>query len=189
MGVKEIRHRQGTPARQLHLKQAQQAFTRRHFNPFPAYRYHCARRRSIRTSGRFSTPNTQHLITPVALRHWPGIEGAHLPLDLGGVLRPIDGCLAFVNLGGVTSQAFVLRFGMGASCRHLLQGQADRLSTQDRQFIMQGLGSFITAYRARKTQQHRPGVEAGIHLNNSDAGLTVAGEDGALDRRRTPPAR
>ena len=37
-------------------------------------------------------------------------------------------------------------------------------------------------------QQHRPGIQAGLHLHQADAGLLVAGFDGALDRRRAAPA-
>ena len=33
------------------------------------------------------------------------------------------------------------------------------------------------------------GVEPCVHLHDGDAGLAVAGEDGALDRRRAAPAR
>ncbi len=38
-------------------------------------------------------------------------------------------------------------------------------------------------------QQDRAGVEPLFHLHDADAGLAVAGEDGALDRRRATPAR
>ena len=41
----------------------------------------------------------------------------------------------------------------------------------------------------RSAQQHRAGIEPLVHLHDGDAGLPVAGEDGALDRRRAAPAR
>ncbi len=43
--------------------------------------------------------------------------------------------------------------------------------------------------RHRLAQQHRPGVEAGIHLHDGDPALRVAGQHRRLDRCRPAPAR
>ena len=45
------------------------------------------------------------------------------------------------------------------------------------------------AARTALQAQHRPGVEPGVHLHHGDAGLGVAGLDGAVDRRGAAPAR
>jgi hypothetical protein len=38
-------------------------------------------------------------------------------------------------------------------------------------------------------REHRPGIQARVHLHDGDAGLAVARQQRALDRRRAAPAR
>jgi hypothetical protein len=47
----------------------------------------------------------------------------------------------------------------------------------------------LRADRGTRGEQYRAGVQPGVHLHDRDAGLGVAREDGALDRRGATPAR
>ncbi len=53
---------------------------------------------------------------------------------------------------------------------------------------MQPAAGIIAADRRAPAGQHRAGVQPRLHLHQADAGLGVAGQDGALDRGRTAPA-
>ncbi len=54
---------------------------------------------------------------------------------------------------------------------------------------MELAGRFACADRDCAREVHGPRVQAGVHLHDADAGLGIAGEHGALDRRRAAPAR
>ena len=63
----------------------------------------------------------------------------------------------------------------------------DEPSAEFRQPIVQSR-SAVAADVERRDFQHGPGVEAGVHLHDGDAGLRVASFDGTVNRRRTAPA-
>ena len=69
-----------------------------------------------------------------------------------------------------------------------MQGLHDQLRAHCGQFVVQCLRVVIPGYRDRLLQQHRTGVESGIHLHDGDPGFTIVGENGSLDRRRAAPA-
>ena len=54
---------------------------------------------------------------------------------------------------------------------------------------MQAGGGIRRFDREGAAQQDRSGIQAGFHLHDADAGFRIAGEQGALDRRCTAPAR
>jgi len=54
---------------------------------------------------------------------------------------------------------------------------------------VQRAGVLIGTHVQRTLREHRARVEAGVHLHDRDAGLAIAGEERALDRRGTTPAR
>jgi hypothetical protein len=58
-----------------------------------------------------------------------------------------------------------------------------------RESVVQGLLRVLGRDRARAGEQHRPGIEAGVHLHDGDAGGVVAGLDRTRNRRRPAPAR
>ena len=70
-----------------------------------------------------------------------------------------------------------------------MQHANNQLRSQRRQFVMQRLRVVIVSNRYRLLQQHRAGVETGVHLHDGDAGFTITGEDSALDGCCAAPAR
>jgi hypothetical protein len=54
---------------------------------------------------------------------------------------------------------------------------------------MHDAGGILAADRDRVPRHDGPGVEPGVHAHHADPGLGVARQDGALDGRRTAPAR
>ena len=73
--------------------------------------------------------------------------------------------------------------------RQARQRRDDRLRAQPRQAIVQAGAVVVGADGLALDEQHRPGVQAFVHLHDGDAGLGVAGLDGALDGRGAAPAR
>jgi hypothetical protein len=65
----------------------------------------------------------------------------------------------------------------------------DQPATQGGKAVVQAAGGVLRFDVDDGRQQHRPGVEAGLHAHDGDAGLRVAGLDGAVDGRRAAPAR
>jgi hypothetical protein len=55
--------------------------------------------------------------------------------------------------------------------------------------VVQGLGGVGGGDRRALGEQHRAGIETLIHAHGGDAGLAIAGQDGAMDGRGTAPAR
>ena len=54
---------------------------------------------------------------------------------------------------------------------------------------MQFAGGHFRADGDALLERDRPGIEGFFHPHHRDAGFAVARHDGALDRRRAPPAR
>jgi hypothetical protein len=73
--------------------------------------------------------------------------------------------------------------------RGLVQRQHDQLAPQIGQPVMQRAGGVTPGDGRGVHEQHVAGVEPGVHLHDGDAGLGVAGFDGAVDRRSAAPAR
>ena len=65
----------------------------------------------------------------------------------------------------------------------------DRLATLGAEAIVQLARGFPCPNRSKRFQQYRPGVEARLHLHDGHTGLLVARQNGAVNRRGTPPAR
>ncbi len=65
----------------------------------------------------------------------------------------------------------------------------DRFGAESGEFVVQGLGVIIRCNGETVLRQQRTGIESRVHLHDGDAGFAVAGEQRALDRRRTAPAR
>ena len=92
----------------------------------------------------------------------------------------------------IHGQRFVLHFArlqIALQRFFRLQHGGSRLRALRRQFVMQAGCGVMRFNRAGGFIHHVAGVEAGRHFHNGDAGFSIAGCDGALNRRRAAPAR
>ena len=123
------------------------------------------------------------------LRHRPRPQRAHAARDGRGVLAPIDPRLGLVELGGVGDAQRGLCARRQRPRFEAVQGLEQRGGTERREPRVQRGRILVGTDRDTALEQHRSGVEARVHLHDGDAGLGVTGEQRALDRRRTAPAR
>ena len=144
------------------------------------------RRRRIDGRG---LPDAQLLTVPARLRHRPGIECANLPVDLRGRPRPVDRCFFLANLRRVGNTVRRLRTRRCRALRNRVERIEQCLRTERCEAVMQACAGFARVDRYCTREQHRPGVETGLHLHDRYAGLGIAGGNRALNRRSTAPAR
>jgi hypothetical protein len=107
-----------------------------------------------------------------------------------GVLRPVQPGFGLVQLVRVGHALFRLRprdrLDAGAQ---QAQAVGQHLRAQLGQLVVQLAAGIGGGDRQLLVQQHRAGVQAGLHLHQAHAGFGVAGLDRTLDRRRAAPAR
>ena len=96
-----------------------------------------------------------------------------------------------LDLGGVGRALVRLRRDRQRPSCALQPGEDrdDRVGARRGQPVVQRRAGVARVDRHADDREHRAGVEAGVHLHDRDAGLGIAREQRALDRRRTAPAR
>ena len=82
-----------------------------------------------------------------------------------------------------------LRQGLDAPRDEVLERPHQQPSPDRRQATLESRGGFVSRNRHPFLRQDRPGVDAGIHLHDGDAGLGIAAENRPLDRGGTPMPR
>ena len=118
------------------------------------------------------------------------VERAHLVRQHLRRLRPVQLRFVLLQLARVGHALARLRHRHRADAEPLqLQAVGQHLRAEDRQRVVQLAGGRLRLDRQRTPQQHRPGVQALLHLHQAHPGFGVAGLDRALDRRRAAPAR
>ena len=117
-----------------------------------------------------------------------GVEGAHGPFDLDGRAGPVDRGLGLADLGGVGDALGRLGRGLELAGGQGLEGFDDELGAHPGQAVVEAAGGVVGLDGFDALEEHRAGVEPGVHLHDGDAGFRVAGFDGAVDRRRAAPA-
>mgnify|MGYP000190324083 CR=1 FL=1 len=137
----------------------------------------------------FRAPDFQRFPAQARLGTGKRVESAHAAFDLLGAFVPVNGGLALVDLVRVVHALGALRRGAQAARRHRPQGIDDQPRAQPRQRIVQRGRGVVRPDGQARLKQHIPGIEALVHLHDRDAGFHVTRFDGALDRRRTAPAR
>ena len=118
----------------------------------------------------------------------PRIEGAHASLELRGRRPPVERGFGLRDLRRERSRArrAAARIELPFSTPGNAASKASAASTASRR----GARPRFRAGRSRRAREmHGPGIETGVHLHDADARRRIAGEHGALDRRRTAPAR
>ena len=120
----------------------------------------------------------------------PRVEGAHAPLQLERRTRPVQPRLGLVELGrvGDADLGLGLRRGPQAGAQQA-QAVLEHFRAQRGETVVQRAAGLVGGDGCFQRQQHRPGVQALLHLHQAHAGALVAGLDGALDRRGAAPAR
>ncbi len=130
-------------------------------------------------------PDLECHVSEPGLRARYRIESAHLAFDFHCRLAPVDIGIALGYAWRVSGVLGILR------ARHGVRGQ--RLEQQFRaehgQLVVQRAGRVLPRDRERILKQHRPGIEALVHLHDGDAGFDISREQRALDRRGATPAR
>ena len=120
----------------------------------------------------------------------PGIEGAHLAVELDRARRPVDAAPR-------TFRSWARRSRPRPAARAAVSVPAARPSSASISAAAPSSDSASCRSPAvscrpigrRALEQHGAGVEPRVELHDGDAGFRVAGEDGALDRRGAAPAR
>ena len=119
----------------------------------------------------------------------PRVERAHAPFEREGWLAPVEQRFGFRDLRGDGRERALLRHGDGGARQYRRQRGEQCLRRESGEPFVQRTGRFLRADRRRPLEVHGPRVEPGIHLHDADAGHGVAGQHGALDRRRAAPTR
>ena len=120
----------------------------------------------------------------------PGAERAHLAVEIARRIAPVEPLVVARQLGRVGDAGG--RLGLRRQrpgCETRRAPSTIRRAPSGCQLVVQHAGVVFWPDRDALLQQHRAGIETLVHLHDGDAGLGVAGQDGALDRRRAAPAR
>src|SRR5262249_46796509 len=133
---------------------------------------------------RFASPDLHFVAIDDGAGAWSRVERAHEPANRCCALAPIDARLALVDLFRVTDVPRVLRRRVRtpASRDGVERPKADA-ATERRQPIVQGSGGIVLEYRDTLLEQHRAGVQTGVHLHDGNSGFSIARENRALNRR------
>ena len=110
-------------------------------------------------------------------------------LELERGLAPIDQRFFLADLRRIRRTLCGLRTRRQRSSDHPIQGFDHRLGTHLRQAVMQRARRVGTRDGGRFLEQHRARIETRVHLHDGHAGLRIACEQRAMDRRGSAPAR
>jgi len=192
----EIPHCDGSAARTLDLG---------HCKTAPAALYHHRSLENLHDGSRIEADRGNFLLfsvvkhlrseDPKLLSVEPGVrdglrvEGPHLPLDLYGLLRPVDSGLALRDAGCVSRPLLRLRTGCkraaGEACQRLEQSIRPKRSELPPERPSCMAGQNLQA----PLQEHWAGIEPCVQLHDGHTGPAVPSQYGAFDWGGTAPAR
>ena len=117
------------------------------------------------------------------------MERAHLIAHGRGGAGKVDAGFVLVDLFRVRHAIRGLGGRRQRACRQGVERLDDQARAHIRQRVVQFARRHVGADFQLFFQHHVTGIEARVHLHDGDAGLRVARFDGALNGRRTAPAR
>ena len=106
-----------------------------------------------------------------------------------GRFGPIKPPVFFLNYRGVGGAGVGLRFGRKRTGQNRIEVPANHAATQRRQLVVQRRRRLVRRDRHRFPDEHRPRVEAWVHLHQTDTCFHITRQNGVLDRRCASPAR
>jgi FlaG/FlaF family flagellin (archaellin) len=103
--------------------------------------------------------------------------------------RPVEHSFLLAELVCVGDALGRLVHRLDAPPQQAVEGRHDQPRAKIGQAVVHALGGVGGGNRRAFRQQHRAGIETFVHAHDGDAGLGVAGEDGAMDGGGAAPAR
>ena len=134
-------------------------------------------------------PKLHHLTAPNKRRPRRRVKSADAALNHRRRLGPVDRRFGLVDLAGVGHTFGGLRLPGQVAGFESVQRLNDQRCADHGQAQVQHRRAVVRPDRRDLFEQHRTGVEAGVHLHDRDPRRCVAGFDGTLDRRGAAPSR
>ena len=110
-------------------------------------------------------------------------------VDLLPGLGPVDARLVLVDFAGVGHAADGLRRQLQGALFQRGERAQHQVGAKPRQRVVHVARGHIRTDGYALRHRDRAGIETFFHFHHHHAGFAVAGDDGALDRRGTAPAR
>ncbi len=120
----------------------------------------------------------------------PRIERTHGPLERDRVGTPVQAGFGLVQLVGIGHAGLRLRLRDRLEARaQQAQAVGQHLRAHLGETVMQLPAQLARLDRGVLAQKYRTGIQARLHLHQTDSGFGIAGLDRPLDRGGTAPAR